>query len=88
MTRPLVLPDHNLLQEVYAVLPVTEAIEVDLVAFRVYDRFNYAAEEEDILPSEMEGAIADRLRRLRAKGRAEKIGDGWKRSGAPGPART
>jgi len=88
MTRPLVLPDHNLLQEVYAVLPVTEAAPVDDLAWIVYERFDYAADGGDILPSELEGAVADRLRRLRAKGRAEKIGDGWKRSGAPGPART
>ena len=82
MTRPLVIPDHNLEAEVFAVLPVTEPIELDLVAFRVYDRFQYAADARDILPSELEGPVADRLRRLAAKGRAVRVGDGWKRSSA------
>lgn len=35
------------------------------------------------LPCEepMESAVAGRLRRLRAKGKAEKVGDGWRRKG-------
>lgn len=82
MTRPLVLPDHNLQAEVFAVLPVCETVEVDVVAFRVYDRFNYANSEEDLLPADLEAAVADWLRRLRDKGWAEKVGNGWKRSGA------
>ena len=80
MSRPLVVPDHNPEAEVYSVLPVTEAVEVGDLAWRVHERYGYAASDRDILPSELEGPVADRLRRLVAKGRAEKVGEGWKRA--------
>jgi len=76
--------DHNLVREVYSVLPVLSPIDAREVAERVYERYCYSV--EDFPASALKGAVVDRLRGLVAQGRAEKVGEGWRRRSGAAPS--
>jgi hypothetical protein len=71
------LPDeHDLLREVYSVIPWLSVISPLEVAERVYERYSYPENRR----ARGEGIhVAEQLALLEAQGRVERIGDGWKR---------